>query len=100
MYAIPRVTVRYQNVCYYHTSTHWHLHTSDLLSHRAVWPVAVLRAEYVFHVFQMTSEKSVFCPKYVEYGGIRMEYMNTYSKRGPKMDVFRIKFSSLREFST
>ena len=58
------------------------------------------RAEYVFHVFQMTSEKSVFCPKYVEYGGIRMEYMNTYSKRGPKMHVFRIKFSSLREFST
>ena len=48
----------------------------------------------------MTSEKSVFCPKYVEYGVIRMEYMNTYSKRGPKMDVFRIKFSSLREFST
>ena len=59
-----------------------------------------LRAEYVFHVFQMTSEKSVLCPKYVEYGGIRMEYMNTYSKRGPKMDVFRIKFSPLREFST
>ena len=62
--------------------------------------VEVLQPEYVFHVFQMTSEKSVFCPKYVEYGGIRMEYMNTYSKRGPKMDVFRIKFSSLRVFGS
>ena len=56
-----------------------------VVSSKLVQHTESLQPEYVFHVFQMTSEKSVLCPKYVEYCGIRMEYTNTYSKRGPKM---------------
>ena len=59
----------------------------------------ILQCEYVFHVFQTTSQRAVFCP-YSQYSGrIPHVFQNTYSKRGPKMDVFRIKFSSLREFT-
>ena len=37
--------------------------------------------------------------KIAALGRIPHVFRNTYSKRGPKMDVFRIKFSSLREFT-
>ena len=58
-----------------------------------------LHVEYVFHVFQTTSQGAVFC-SYSQYSGrIPHVFLNTYSKRGPKMDVFRINFSSLREFN-
>ena len=63
-------------------------------------PQPALRAEYVFHVFQTTSQRAVFCP-YSQYSDrIPHVFQNTYSKRPPKMDVFRIKFSSLRVFGS